>query len=192
MAQPNRPERLLRRVRCFSRGVLQYDEDRDALVVWHWPIDLEGRRVSPEDLATYCQEHSITLPHCLCPMYGTLERQDTASVIVSTWVNAYSAREASANIKVKRSTDELRLESLHGRVALHVRCYVEEALTVLSQSARSNLRRSSAVVGAIDSDFIRLEEPRTVRNPTPLNQFLQLHSVIEPGLTEDVTGAVWS
>ncbi|KAA1471026.1 hypothetical protein DENSPDRAFT_849963 [Dentipellis sp. KUC8613] len=82
-------ERFLRRTRCSSRAVLQYKAESDTLIVWRWPLDADGGRILPANLATYCQEYTIGMPQCLCSMIGFPGAQSADAIIVKALDGPY-------------------------------------------------------------------------------------------------------
>ncbi|KAG1865191.1 hypothetical protein C8R48DRAFT_672466 [Suillus tomentosus] len=59
--------KLVAQARNSTNVVLELDsETGETLDVWYWPVNDNGARVVPSDLAAYRKSHQFRGPHCLC------------------------------------------------------------------------------------------------------------------------------
>ncbi|KAG1876146.1 hypothetical protein C8R48DRAFT_768991 [Suillus tomentosus] len=172
--------KLAAQVSDSKNAVLELDETREKLCVWHWPVKDDGERVAPSDLVTYRKSHQFRGPRCLCLLldeHDPSNHYEAAIVKVSRGPNA---GEYLACCALSKCGYVVFIEKLHGSIGLPIKCYPRR---------RPDEARPLDVVFVDGNDIeladvIQRRQPRRNDTHTTFEKLMKLDSFTRPGLTQ--------
>ncbi|KAG2099569.1 uncharacterized protein F5147DRAFT_582567, partial [Suillus discolor] len=65
-----------------ENAVLELDETREKLSLWHWPVNDDGERVVPSDLVVHRRSHQFQGPWYLCALGGDNDPSDHREAVI--------------------------------------------------------------------------------------------------------------
>ncbi|KAG1717300.1 hypothetical protein EDD22DRAFT_856245 [Suillus occidentalis] len=161
--------------------VLELDEAGETLCVWYWPVNDDGGRVVPSDLASHRRSHQFRGPRCLCAFIDDDENSSyhrEAAMIVLT--RGPHAGEYVACCASSKCGYIVFIEQIHQYSGVPVKTYPRR---------NADEPRPHEIV-FLDGNDIKLEDViqrrQLRRHETNLvfDKLLKLDSFCRPGLTQ--------